>query len=139
MTRKKPFQAKHAVLVVFGLMTLYVLVTRDLSLLDPHSFLRQRYAVIPWLMLATAFPAPRLALGFFQFSSRLRERICHCTAYAAVYVGRMDISPAAVLVSQRLPRPTLFMASVMQASGRLLTTDGLTAFGLEESSSTASG
>jgi uncharacterized membrane protein len=125
VTRKKPFQAKHAVLVVFGLMTLYVLVTRDLSLLDPHSFLRQRYAVIPWLMLAHGIPgALALGLGFFQFSSRLRQRYLPVhRIMGRIYVACVFISaPAAVLVSHRLPHPTLFMASVIQSLGWLLTT-----------------
>ena len=36
--------------VVFGLMTVFVLLTRDRTLLDSHSFMRQRYTAIPWLM-----------------------------------------------------------------------------------------
>src|ERR1035437_4843534 len=37
---RRNFQTKHAMWVVFGLMTLYVLATRDRTLLDSHSFLR---------------------------------------------------------------------------------------------------
>ncbi len=124
-TRKKLFQPSHVVLAVFGVMSLYVLLTRDLTLLDPHSFLRQRYAVIPWLMLAHGIPgALALALGFFQFSSRLRQRYLPVhRIMGRIYVGCVAISaPAAVLVSYRLPHPTLFMASLIQASGWLLTT-----------------
>src|SRR5512141_2803842 len=73
--RKKPIQAKHALWTVFILMALFVLFTRERSLLDPGSFLRQRYAPIPWLMLAHGIPAAlALVLGVFQFSSRLRQR-----------------------------------------------------------------
>jgi uncharacterized membrane protein len=125
VTRKKSFQAKHLVLIVFGLMTLYVLLTRDLALLDPNSFLRHRYSVIPWLMLAHGIPgAVALALGFFQFSSRLRQRYLPVhRIMGRIYVACVFISaPAAVLVSHRLPHPTLFMASVIQSLGWLLTT-----------------
>ena len=58
---------------VFGVMALYVLVTRDWTLLDSHSALRQRYAPIPWLMMGHGIPgALALVLGVFQFSTRLR-------------------------------------------------------------------
>jgi uncharacterized membrane protein len=125
VVRKESFQAKHVVLTVFALMTLYVLITRDRTLLDSHSFLRQRYAVIPWLMLAHGIPgALALLLGFFQFSSRLRQRYLPVhRILGRIYVGCVAISaPAAVLVSHRLPHPTLSMASVIQAFGWLATT-----------------
>jgi uncharacterized membrane protein len=125
VTRKKSFQSKHVVLVLFALMTLYVLLTRDLTLLDSQSFLRQRYAAIPWLMLAHGIPgALALGLGFFQFSSRIRQRFLPVhRIMGRIYVGCVAISaPAAVLVSHRLPHPTLFMASVIQAFGWLATT-----------------
>jgi len=123
--RKKSFQARHVVLAVFAVMTLYVLITRDLSLLDSHSVLRQRYAVIPWLMLAHGIPgALALALGFFQFSSRIRQRYLPLhRIMGRIYVGCVAISaPAAVIVAHRLPHPTLSMASVIQAFGWLATT-----------------
>src|SRR6266851_9801213 len=125
VTRRNSFQAKHAMWIVFGLMTVFVLVTRDRTLLDSHSFLRRRYAVIPWLMLAHGIPgALALALGFFQFSSRIRQRYLPVhRIMGRIYVGCVAISaPAAVLVSHRLPHPTLFMASVIQAFGWLATT-----------------
>lgn len=40
--RMRAIHAKHVLFVVFGLMTLFVLLTRDWTLLDPGSFLRQR-------------------------------------------------------------------------------------------------
>lgn len=54
-------------------MALYVLVTRDWTLLDSHSVLPQRYAPIPWLMMWHGIPgALALMLDVFQFSTRLR-------------------------------------------------------------------
>ena len=125
VVRKKSLQARHVVLAVFALVTLYVLITRDLALLDSHSLMRQRYAVIPWLMLAHGIPgALALVLGFFQFSSRIRQRYLPLhRIMGRVYVGCVAISaPAAVIVAHRLPHPTLSMASVIQAFGRLATT-----------------
>jgi uncharacterized membrane protein len=125
VTRRSSFQTKHAVLLVFGLMTVFVLLTRDRTLLDSHSFLRQRYAAIPWLMLAHGVPgALALFLGVFQFSNRLRRRYLQLhRVMGRIYVGSVAIAaPVAVVVSISLPIPTLTMASVIQATGWLTTT-----------------
>ncbi len=110
---------------VFALMTVFVLLTRDRTLLDSHSFLRHRYAVIPWLMLAHGIPgALALLLGMFQFSSRLRQRHLQLhRVMGRVYVGCVAISaPVAIAVAIALPHVTLTMASVIQAVGWLVTT-----------------
>jgi uncharacterized membrane protein len=110
---------------LFGLMTAYVLVTRDRTLLDSHSFLRQRYAAIPWLMLAHGVPgALALFLGVFQFSSRLRRRYLQLhRILGRIYVGSVAISaPVAIAVAVSLPVMTLAMASTIQAVGWLVTT-----------------
>ena len=125
MTRRNGFQAKHALWIVFGLMTVFVLFTRDRALLDRTSFLRQRYSVIPWLMLAHGIPGVlALLLGVFQFSSRLRHRYLQLhRVMGRIYVGCVAISaPVAIAVSISLPTITLTMASVIQASGWLVTT-----------------
>ena len=119
------FQLKHVLWLLFGLMTLFVLATRDRTLLDPHSFLRQRYAPIPWLMLAHGVPgALALFLGLFQFSTRLRQRFLQVhRVMGRIYVGSVFIAaPAAVIVAIVLPIPTLLMASIVQASGWILAT-----------------
>ncbi len=111
--------------ILFGLMTLYILLTRDLTLLDPHSFLRQRYAAIPWLMLAHGVPgALALALGALQFSSRLRQQHLQLhRVMGRVYVACVLIAaPVAVLVSHALPIPTLLAASTIQAAGWIVAT-----------------
>jgi uncharacterized membrane protein len=125
VTRGSSIQAKHFVWAVFGLMTLFVLLTRDRTLLDAHSFLRQRYAPIPWLMLAHGVPgALALFLGVLQFSSRLRQRYLQLhRVMGRIYVGSVAISgPVAVAVAISLPLPTLFMATLIQAVGWLTTT-----------------
>jgi uncharacterized membrane protein len=111
--------------IVFGLMTVFVVVTRDRTLLDHKSFLRQRYATFPWLMFAHGIPgALALLLGAFQFSNRLRQRHLQLhRVLGRIYVGCVAISaPVAIAVSISLPIMTLTMASIIQALGWLVTT-----------------
>jgi uncharacterized membrane protein len=122
--RANSLQAKHLLGLVFALMTLFVALTRDRTLLDAHSFLRQRYAPIPWLMLAHGIPgALALFLAFFQFSTRFRQRHLQLhRVMGRVYVACALISaPVAIAVAVALPVPTLLMASVIQAFGWLVT------------------
>ena len=76
-------------------------------------------------MLLHGFPgAIALFLGVFQFSSRVRQR--HLQVHrlmGRIYVGSVAVSaPVAILVSIKLPVPTLLMATVIQASAWVLTT-----------------
>ncbi|MBZ5562357.1 MAG: DUF2306 domain-containing protein [Acidobacteriia bacterium] len=118
-------QAKHVMFLVYCLLMVVVWFTRDRLLLDPHSFLRQRYAPVSWLVMLHGFPgAVALFLGVFQFSSRLRQR--HLRVHrlmGRIYVGSVAVSaPLALLVSIKLPIPTLLMSTVIQASAWVLTT-----------------
>ena len=71
--------------VVFGVMALYVLVTRDWTLLDSHCVPRQSYAPIPWLW--HGIPGA-LILGVFQFSTWWRQRFLKLHRIPGrVYVG----------------------------------------------------
>jgi len=106
-------------------MTVFVVLTRDLTLLDSHSSLRQRYAPIPVLILAHGVPgALALFLGAFQFSNRLRRHYLSLhRVMGYLYVASVAISaPVAIVVSIRLPLPTLTMASVIQSFGWVTTT-----------------
>ena len=125
VNRKSSIHVKHVLWIAFGLMTLFVLLTRDIQLLDSHSFLHQRYAPIRWLMLVHGVPgALALFLGVFQFSSRLRQRYLYVhRVMGRIYVGSVAIAaPVAIAVSLALPIPTLFMASLIQAFGWVATT-----------------
>lgn len=126
MARKsRSIQAKYVMLFVFAVMIGIVWITRDRFLLDPNSFLRQRYAPIAPLMFLHGIPgAIALFLGIFQFSSRLRTRFLSLhRAMGRIYVGCVAIAaPVAVIVSVKLPIPTLTMASVIQATGWLVAT-----------------
>lgn len=124
-TNARAIQPKHLLFAVFFLLTIVVWMTRDRLLLDPNSPLRQRYSAVPVLMLLHGIPgAIALLLGVFQFSSRLRQ--LHLPIHrlmGRIYVGCVLISaPVAVLVSLKLPMPTLTMASIIQGSGWILTT-----------------
>ncbi len=124
-TGKSLFQAKYALLLVFGLLTAFVILTRDRTLLDSHSFLRRRYAAIPWLMFAHGIPgAIALFLGIFQFSNRLRRRYLQVhRILGRIYIACVAISaPCAIAVSISLPTMTLTMASIIQSVGWIVTT-----------------
>ncbi len=125
VAQKNPIQTKHVLWVVFVLMALFVLLTRERSLLDPASFLRQRYAPVPWLMFIHGIPAAlALVLGIFQFSTRLRQR--HLQVHRVmgrIYVASMIIgAPAAVVVAFKLPIPSLFLGSLVQSGGWIIAT-----------------
>ncbi|MFI5357574.1 MAG: DUF2306 domain-containing protein [Opitutales bacterium] len=116
---------KYTMWVVFGLMAILVFGLRERTLLDPHSFLRQRYAPIPGLMFLHGIPgALALVLGIFQFSSRLRAK--HLPLHRAlgrIYVGCVVVSaPVAILVALSLPIPTLLPAAIIQSAGWILCT-----------------
>ena len=125
MKAESPIRAKYFQFLAFGLASLFVLLTRERSLLDPHSFLRQRYAGIPWLMFAHGIPgALALALGVLQFSDRLRRKFLQLhRVLGRIYVGCVAISaPVAIAISFARPIPTLTMASIIQSLGWVLTT-----------------
>jgi len=111
--------------VVFGLMTILVVVLRESTLLDSHSFLRQRYAPIPWLMALHGIPgALALTLDVFQFSSRIRNRHLQLhRVLGRIYVGCVVVAaPVAIVIALALPIPTLLLASLIQAGGWLVCT-----------------
>jgi uncharacterized membrane protein len=123
--RMRLMQPKYMLFAVYAVLMVVVWMTRDRFLLDSNSFLYQRYAAIPVLMLLHGVPgALALILGVFQFSSRLRQRYLPVhRVMGRIYVASVLIAaPAAVVVSIKLPTPTLTMASVIQASGWVIAT-----------------
>lgn len=118
--RPRAIQLKYVIFLLFAAMIVLVWVTRDRFLLQPGSFLRQRYSPIAPLMFLHGVPgALALFLGMFQFSSRLRRRYLQVhRVMGRIYVGCVALAaPAAVIVAAKLPIPTLMMASVIQALG----------------------
>lgn len=123
--RGSSITVKQIALVVFAAMTLYVAFTRDATLLDPNSPLRQRYSAIPVLMFLHGIPgAVGLLLGFVQFSKRIRQR--HLQLHrilGRIYVACVAISaPAAIFVSLKLPTHNLTQAAFIQSFGWMITT-----------------
>jgi hypothetical protein len=95
-------QLKHIAFAVFALMAVFVLYGRDLQLLNPASELRQRYAAVPWWMLAHGiFGALALFVAPFQFSNRLRYRNIRLhRIMGRLYVaGVLVAAPAAIPVA----------------------------------------
>ncbi len=116
---------KHIALALFAAMTLFVLLTRDFTLLDSNSPLHKRYAAIPILMFIHGIPgAIALFLGFAQFSRRIRQKhLGWHRVMGRIYVGSVAVSaPAAVIVSLKLPTHNLTMAAVIQSLGWVITT-----------------
>jgi uncharacterized membrane protein len=118
-------QPRHMILGALALLMIVVWFTRDYMLLHADSPLRQRYAPIGWIVFLHGFPgAIALLLGVLQFSARLRQR--HWPWHRAmgrIYVACVFIAaPMAVIVSIKLPIPTLMLASAIQATGWIATT-----------------
>lgn len=123
--RPRVIQLKHVIFLLFAAMIVVVWITRDQFLLQPGSFLRQRYSPIAPLMFLHGVPgAVALFLGIFQFSSRLRRRYLQVhRVMGRIYVGCVALAaPAAVIIATKLPIPTLTMASVIQATGWVVAT-----------------
>lgn len=121
----KRVQPRHVILGALGLMMMVVWFTRDHMLLNAGSPLRQRYAPIGWIVFLHGFPgAIALLLGIFQFSARLRQRhLPWHRLMGRIYVASVFIAaPVAVIVAVKLPIPTLMLASVIQATGWIVTT-----------------
>lgn len=123
--RPRAIQLKYVIFILFAAMMVLVWITRDRFLLQPGSFLRQRYSPIAPLMFLHGIPGVlALFLGIFQFSSRIRRRYLQVhRVMGRIYVGCVALAaPAAVIISAKLPIPTLMMASVIQAFGWLAAT-----------------
>ena len=111
--------------IVYFAMGLFVLLTRERTLLDPNSFLRQRYSGFGLLMFAHAIPgAFALVLGVFQFSSRLRQRYLQVHRYMGrIYVGGAFIAAAlGPVVAHFAPLPNGMLFSSMHAFGWIAST-----------------
>jgi len=98
--QESSFKAKHAWLLLFAAMIVFVFFNRDAALFDAKSGLRQRYAVVPWWMLVHGIAgAVALFLAPFQFSQRLRRR------YLKLHriMGRVYVACVAVAAPASIP------------------------------------
>ncbi len=123
--QESSLKAKHAWLLLFALMTLFVVYNRDWALLDANSPLRQRYAGIPWWMLVHGITgAVALCLAPFQFSSRLRRRYIQLhRIMGRVYIACTAIAaPAAIPIAAILGPAVVVPAAALQSLGWIVTT-----------------
>ncbi len=125
MDSTKPFRAKHAWLLLFAAMIVFVVFNRDLALLDANSPLRQRYNAVPWWMLVHGIAgAVALLLAPFQFSSRLRRRYIQVhRIMGRIYVACTAVAaPAAIPIAVILGPSILIPAATLQSIGWIVTT-----------------
>ncbi len=123
--RPRYVQSKHVLFALYGFMMIVVWISRDRLLLDPTSWLRQRYAPVSWLVILHGFPGTiALFLGIFQFSSRIRQRYLQVhRLMGRIYVVCAAISaPIGILIAIKLAVPTIVPESVILVSGWLLCT-----------------
>lgn len=121
----RPFGIKPIAYVVFVLMAILVFFGRDIQLFQAGSELRQRYAHIPWWMLAHGvFGAMALFIGPFQFAERFRRN--HLSVHRLMgrlyVVGAIVSSLTAVPIAIILGPPELIPAATIQSIGWMSTT-----------------
>ncbi len=122
---RRSLNVKYVLFALLAFTVLVTILTRDLSLLDPASPLRQRYARVPLLILLHGVPgALALFLGVFQFSTRLRSRYLDVHRWMGrIYVGATFIAaPVSIPVAIFLGDGSLIWASIVQAVGWLFCT-----------------
>ena len=118
-------QSKLVFFLIFGLLTVFVVYMKNARVFDPSSPIAQHFAPARVFLIPHAIcGAIALALGAFQFSNRLRARyLALHRAMGYVYVAGVAIAaPLGIMISYKLPPRGLFMGSVVQASGWMLTT-----------------
>lgn len=121
----RPIKAKHALFVVFGLLTLFVFYVYETPFLDSRSPVWQRVEPVKWWLLPHAVAgATALLLAPFQFSARLRRRSLRLhRVLGRLYVAGVAVAaPTAVPIAIILGPPSLVMAAAVQSCGWLITT-----------------
>ena len=117
--------AKYVLFAVYAALMVVVWYDRDRLLLNPASWLRQRYAPVTGIVLLHGIPGSiALFLGILQFSTRLRRRFLNVhRIMGRIYVGCVFIAgPAALVLASKLPIPSLTAASWVQSAAWILTT-----------------
>jgi uncharacterized membrane protein len=121
----RTIKAKHALFVVFGLLTLFVFYVYETPFLDSRSPVWQRVEPVKWWLLPHAVAgATALLLAPFQFSARLRRRSLRLhRVLGRLYVAGVAVAaPTAVPIAIILGPPALVMAAAVQSCGWLVTT-----------------
>jgi len=117
--------AKLAFFIVFGLLTVFVIVAKNGKIFDPSSEIAQHFAPARgYLAMHAGFGMLALVLGAFQLSNRLRAKYLNLhRKLGYVYVLGVFLSaPFAIPVAMRTSNLSLTAASAVQSFGWMLTT-----------------
>src|SRR5437764_3149948 len=117
--------AKVVFFIVFGLLTIFVIVAKNARVFEPTSEIAQHFAPArTYLAIHAGFGMLALILGAFQFSNRLRARYLKLhKSLGYVYVLGVFVSaPFAVPVAMRTATMSLVAASAVQSLGWVVTT-----------------
>ena len=116
---------KLAFFVVFGLLTVFVLLAKNARIFDPTSEIARHFAPARgYLAVHALFGMLALLLGAFQLSNRLRARyLAVHRALGYVYVASVFIStPFAIPVAIKTGSLSLTAATAVQSFGWVVTT-----------------
>ncbi|MBI3857739.1 MAG: DUF2306 domain-containing protein [Planctomycetes bacterium] len=123
--RRSGSPAKLAFFVVFGLLTVFVLVAKNAKIFDPSSEIAQHFAPVkPYLAVHGAAGMLALLLGAFQISNRLRAKFLPLhRKLGYLYVLCVYVSaPFAIPVAMKTSNLSLTAASAVQSFGWALCT-----------------
>ena len=125
VNRTSSFQAKHALFVVLGLSTLFVIYHNERFIIDHQSADWKYFFPVRWWLLFHGLGGTvALFLGPLQFSTRLRQR--HLRVHRIIgrcYLGGVAISaPMAIYLTMIHDPLSLQVPTVLQATSWLLAT-----------------
>jgi uncharacterized membrane protein len=124
-TARRPSTGKLVFFIIFGLLTVFVLVAKNGRIFDPTSEIAQHFAPVKgYLALHGLFGMLALLLGAFQLSNRLRAKYLKVhRSLGYVYILSVFIStPFAIPIAMKIGSPTLTAASAVQSLGWAVTT-----------------
>lgn len=116
---------KVASFLAFAIATVFVIYAKNSQIFDPSSPIAQHFAPARLFLIPHAiFASIALALGILQFSNRLRARYLDVhKKLGYIYVVSVLIGgPTGILIAWTIGPKELFMASVVQSFGWIVTT-----------------
>ncbi len=123
--RRARSQKKLVFFLIFAALTLFVTYMKNARVFDPLSPIAQHFAPARMYLIVHAFfGSLALALGAFQFSTRIRSRYLkvHRVMGYTYIVGVFLSAPFAIPVAMRLHTMSLVAASAIQSLGWMLCT-----------------
>jgi uncharacterized membrane protein len=116
---------KIALSALFAIATVFVVYAKNSQIFDPSSPIAQHFAPAKAFLIPHAiFASIALVLGIFQFSNRLRARYLNVhKTLGYIYIVAVVIGgPSGILIALTIGPKELFMASVVQSFGWIVTT-----------------